>query len=257
MLFLLEESEIRCQTLRKISNSIGTSKLPVILAMPDTEYIEGRRGFAKAKILATVTPQIRRIIPLSFEDAVKEITKTWGDIHVAGEPIWVSQNILKGEVPKPAAFKIAETKGPADKMMMARAKRILQESNCWMDPAGSVFAKDGQILTEAASTGFSHSDCKSIPGDFSEIAEGLTPGERMFFCDSLHSERVAISRAADLGISLHESTLYVTKYPCRSCTQSVIAAGVRAIVFERGSYGLLETADLVAENSIELKRVVD
>ena len=79
----------------------------------------------------------------------------------------------------------------------------------------------------------------------------------MMFCDALHAERVSISRAAASGIQLEGATMYVTKYPCRPCALSTIAAGIREIVFEKDSYGLAEVGNLFTTNNIAVKRIIN
>jgi dCMP deaminase len=77
----------------------------------------------------------------------------------------------------------------------------------------------------------------------------------MLFCDSQHAERAGIAQAAKTGIPLSGSTLYVSKFPCRDCTMSVIQSGVTTVIFEKDSYGLAE-AELLTSNNITLKKVL-
>src|SRR3989344_3736382 len=137
--------------------------------------------------------------------------------------------------------------------MMTKAKNVAETSNCWLDPAGCVFVKEGEVVLMSVSTGFNNPTCKEIPINFKDLE--LNPGERMLFCDSVHAERVGISQAVTNGISLVDSTLYVTKFPCYPCSQEIITAGIKSVVFERGSYGLIDAYPLLVENGIELQRV--
>lgn len=45
-----------------------------------------------------------------------------------------------------------------------------------------------------------------------------------------HAERNAMDQAARHGISLHGSTMFVTKHPCNECAKSIIQAGIRRVV---------------------------
>ena len=46
-----------------------------------------------------------------------------------------------------------------------------------------------------------------------------------------HAEENAIMHAARIGVSLKDSTAYVTWPPCSRCARSLIQAGIREIVY--------------------------
>jgi deoxycytidylate deaminase len=47
----------------------------------------------------------------------------------------------------------------------------------------------------------------------------------------VHAEMCAICDAARLGRSLKDGTLYVTTFPCHSCTKHVLASGIRKVIY--------------------------
>ncbi|WP_162245984.1 MULTISPECIES: deaminase [unclassified Aureimonas] len=47
----------------------------------------------------------------------------------------------------------------------------------------------------------------------------------------IHAEMSAISDAARLGLSLKESTLYCTTFPCHMCAKHIVAAGIEKVIF--------------------------
>lgn len=47
---------------------------------------------------------------------------------------------------------------------------------------------------------------------------------------TVHSEENAIIQAAKTGVSLNDSTLYLTMTPCRTCMMKLISVGVKRIV---------------------------
>lgn len=49
---------------------------------------------------------------------------------------------------------------------------------------------------------------------------------------TIHAEQKALARAARYGISLEESTLYVSMTPCPTCAKSLIEAGIEKVVCE-------------------------
>lgn len=255
-LLLIDESAITCRNLRDVLVAITSQGREVVIAMPDYQYVPGLRGFAKAQILASLTDRIRAVVPASYTLARHELEQNWGSIGIVGKSSWNQGESLSISAPSESVnqLKIEETEDQFDREMMERAKGLIATSNCWLDPAGVVIVKDREILVEATSTNFNGTHCTDIPMHWKDM--NLKPGERPLFCDSLHSERMAISEAARRGKLLAGATMYLNKFPCRPCAQSTIAAGIGTIVFEVGSYGLLETADLFEVSGTKLKRVV-
>jgi len=74
-------------------------------------------------------------------------------------------------------------------------------------------------------------------------------GERHELCMALHAEQNAIIQAAVLGLSIEDSTIYITHQPCVICAKMIVNAGIRRIVVREGypdqlSVDILEEAGL-------------
>ena len=78
---------------------------------------------------------------------------------------------------------------------------------------------------EIRSTGFN-----GFPRGIDDDEERLNDREKKYplIC---HAEENAIMHAARIGVSLKDSTAYVTWPPCSRCARSLIQAGVREVVF--------------------------
>ena len=63
---------------------------------------------------------------------------------------------------------------------------------------------------------------------------GVPSGERHELCRGLHAEQNAIIQASLYGISVKESTIYVTNQPCVICAKMLINAGISEIVIAEG-----------------------
>lgn len=48
---------------------------------------------------------------------------------------------------------------------------------------------------------------------------------------TLHAEQNAILKAAKLGISINNATLYVTMAPCKTCAKLIAQAGIKRVVY--------------------------
>ena len=78
---------------------------------------------------------------------------------------------------------------------------------------------------EIRSTGFN-----GFPRGIDDDAERLADREKKYplIC---HAEENAIMHAARIGVSLKDSTAYVTWPPCSRCARSLIQAGIREVVY--------------------------
>jgi len=255
MLLVCDETAISCVSMRKLQEVVAAYGAGAVLVMPDYQYQRGLRGWAKAQILASIVDKLEGVMPVGYEAAKKEQGNNWALVRINGPVTWSKSEVITPKQTEKTIPKIVETKDPIDRVFIDKAKKVRESSNCWLDPGGCVFVKDGEVLIESCSTSFNQSKCRQIPIDFRELP--LNRGERMFFCDSLHAERVGISKAAQRGISLQDSTIYLTKFPCRPCAASLIASGVGEIIYEEDSYGLAEVGDLLESNSVTVKKVAN
>ena len=78
---------------------------------------------------------------------------------------------------------------------------------------------------EIRSTGFN-----GFPRGIDDDPERLSDREKKYplIC---HAEENAIMHAARIGVSLKDSTAYVTWPPCSRCARSLIQAGIREVVY--------------------------
>ncbi|MFC1821577.1 cytidine/deoxycytidylate deaminase family protein [Thermodesulfobacteriota bacterium] len=122
---------------------------------------------------------------------------------------------------------------------MVIAKIISTRSTCNSRPSGAVIVKDKQILT----TGYNGS-MPGAPHCIDHAADengnpfcfrrsmGAPENDKYNYCRASHAEANAIAQAAKKGISLEDSTLYVTLAPCYQCLKLLSTARVKNIYFE-------------------------
>ncbi len=247
---VIGESEINCKNLLAIRD-LFRGEEPVIVAMSETDLAEGSRGYAKADILLSLGAD--RVVSCTFEEVAYLLSGEYGNINQVGSIVFQREDLVMGSVGDTLPARFEETSDQFDVEMVGLARKAIKDSNCWLDPAGCVFVRDDEVLLTSVSTSFNGSSCEDLSIDHKELT--LNPGERMRFCDSLHAERVGTTKAARDGVSLDGSTIYLTKFPCRSCMQEIINAGIVKVVFEEGSYGLADIG-LLTDNSISVVRAL-
>jgi dCMP deaminase len=99
---------------------------------------------------------------------------------------------------------------------------VAKRSTCDRAAVGAVIVRDKRILT----TGFNGSPSGQPHCD--DVGHLLVNGHCV---RTIHAELNAIIQAALHGISLKDSSCYVTHFPCHGCAKSLANAGVARVVY--------------------------
>jgi dCMP deaminase len=106
---------------------------------------------------------------------------------------------------------------------MRLATDVASRSTCSRLRVGAVFVRDNRILC----TGYNG----SLPGRPHCDDVGCMVHENHCIA-TVHAETNAIAQAAQHGVSLQDSFLYVTHVPCISCYVIVLAAGCSRVHYQ-------------------------
>ncbi len=113
---------------------------------------------------------------------------------------------------------------PWSSYFISLAEVIATRSTCDRLHVGAVFVRDSRILC----TGYNG----SLPGrpHCQDVGCVVVNGS----CQAtVHAETNAIAQAAQHGVSLKDSWLYVTHIPCLACFKIVLAAGCSRIYYSQ------------------------
>tara|TARA_B110000971_G_scaffold74459_1_gene76398 strand:- start:1798 stop:2283 length:486 start_codon:yes stop_codon:yes gene_type:complete len=69
---------------------------------------------------------------------------------------------------------------------------------------------------------------------------------------TIHAEQNAICDAAQRGVSLKDSTAYITHFPCLNCFKLLIASGIKEIKYFTDYHNSPLVKDMAIENNIRL-----
>lgn len=139
-----------------------------------------------------------------------------------------------------------------DEYFMNMAKLVATRSTCVRRRVGAVIVKDKRVLStgyNGAPKGSKHCDergCIRVDLD-------VPSGTRHELCRGVHAEQNAVVQAAYFGVSVKDSTIYTTTYPCSMCAKMLINAGVVEIVYNEGYPDDL-SKDLIAESGMVIRR---
>ena len=139
-----------------------------------------------------------------------------------------------------------------DKRFLDLALHISRWSKDPSTKVGCVVVGDDR---EIRSTGFN-----GLPRNVEDTVERLNTRDRKlaYMC---HAEENAIMHAARIGVSLKDTTAYVTWMPCTRCARSLIQAGVKEIVHcdteipERWREDFEISRSMIEEANVKLRTV--
>ena len=136
---------------------------------------------------------------------------------------------------------------------MQIAHLVSQRSTCLRRNVGAVIVKDKRMLAtgyNGAPRGLSH--CLEIGCVRDKLK--IPSGQRHELCRGLHAEQNAIIQASLYGISVKDSSIYVTNQPCIICAKMLINSGVNEIVISEG-YPDEMAGKLLKEAKIKVRKL--
>lgn len=119
---------------------------------------------------------------------------------------------------------------------------------------GCVFAVGTQILA----SGFNHEYPGAEPCSKAGCLRTqlhIASGHELEKCRAVHAEQDAVNAAANKGINLEGSTMYVNAEPCLWCARTVASLEIEALVILEGGYSSDEGLDIVRRAGIQVRTV--
>ena len=139
-----------------------------------------------------------------------------------------------------------------DEHFMEMAKLVSTRSTCIRRHVGAVIVKDKRVLStgyNGAPKGSKH--CEELGCIRVEL--NVPSGTRHELCRGVHAEQNAVIQAAYFGVSVKDSTIYTTTFPCSMCAKLLINAGIKEIVYYDGYPDDL-SKELLAETEIIVRK---
>ena len=133
---------------------------------------------------------------------------------------------------KKEASDLSERELKKHQKFMSEALKEAERSKCWWRQVGAVAVKDDEVIFRGFNRMLPTEDeCYKIGC----IRDSIEPGKDPEVCSVTHAEASIISLAACDGVSLKNTILYVTHFPCPACAKLVALAGFKKVVYSRGS----------------------
>lgn len=136
-----------------------------------------------------------------------------------------------------------------DDYFMQITELISARSTCLRRSVGAILVRDNHILStgyNGAPSNLKHCDKVGCLRERLKIPSG----EKHEICRAVHAEQNCIIQAAVYGISIKQSILFCTNFPCAICAKILINAGIDTIVYQKDypdsiSQNLLQEAGVI------------
>ena len=145
-----------------------------------------------------------------------------------------------------------------DERFMSLAETVAEWSSCYQTNrhVGAVVVKDKRILTIGYNGAPSGIESCADLGVRLHRERNIASGTMQEVCYAVHSEQNAIIQAAKLGVSLQDSTMYVTHQPCVICTRMILNSGIKRVIYKNG-YPDEFALELFAKSGVEIVKYSD
>jgi dCMP deaminase len=137
----------------------------------------------------------------------------------------------------------------AHQELISKAKDLAEKSaNWWRQIGVLVVDQNGTIILSAFNR---HVPTQENIAAYGDLRTCFDAGENHHLSNSIHAEASLIGKAARDGISLKDTYLYVTTFPCPTCAKLVAEAGIKKVYYESG-YSLSDAEDILKNAGVEL-----
>ncbi|HOQ25420.1 MAG TPA: cytidine/deoxycytidylate deaminase family protein [Methanomassiliicoccaceae archaeon] len=141
-----------------------------------------------------------------------------------------------------------------DTYFMRMAELVATRSTCLRRNVGAVVVKEKRVLTtgyNGAPKGMEHCEVVGCV----RMNNHIESGTRHELCRGVHAEQNAVIQAAYFGVSIKDSTIYTTNFPCVMCAKILVNAGINEIVYKDDYIDEL-SKKLLEESKVVVRRYV-
>ncbi len=141
------------------------------------------------------------------------------------------------------------TREKAHQEFIKKANELKERSANWWRQIGALITdKKGSVLLSAFNRHVPTQENMAVYGDLRMCFDA---GENHHLSNSIHAEASLIGKAAKDGISLKNTNLYVTTFPCPTCAKLIAEAGIKKVYYKSG-YSLSDAEDILKNARIEI-----
>jgi dCMP deaminase len=209
-------------------------------------------------------PAVRVIERTDLADAIRadvlvlpdeEIMRSLVDTHQLdlGRTVVFERTFLRWDrewalAQRPAGYDGAIAADALARSLALRAGDEAQLSSDWWRQVGALAVRDGAVIAVA------HNEHR--PTEYSPYVNGdprneFSRGIHIELSTAIHAEAAIVARASRTGTTLDGADLYVSTFPCPTCSRLIAEAGFRRCFFA-GPYAMLDGDEVLRAAGVEL-----
>ncbi len=143
------------------------------------------------------------------------------------------------------------SKDQFDIEMMQEAYKEAEKSGDWWRQVGGMIVKNKEIILRAYNQGMPNNQTIYQTG---MVRDFFKAGERQELANTIHAEPKIIAEAAQKGICLSGTSLYITHFPCAVCSKMVAFSGIKNLYFSEGA-STLHGKEIMENFGIKITRI--
>ncbi|MDD2913312.1 MAG: deaminase [Candidatus Pacebacteria bacterium] len=174
----------------------------------------------KGKKVILVNDSVSRSFTAKY---LKEDNVKWKSVFLR----WDKDKVLS----RSPLVKISFSKDPFDIRIMKRAYDESLKSADWWRQVGAVLVKGRNILFTEYNMGIL---TDHEPYQLGSMRDFFKAGENQEFSPTIHAEQIIVAKAANEGVKIKGTSLYVTHFPCPLCAKLIAFSGIKKIYFSEG-----------------------
>lgn len=135
-----------------------------------------------------------------------------------------------------------------DRRRMRLVKEESDLTSDWWRQVGCVLIKDSLVIYKTHNR---HLPSEHTPYEVGDPRDFIKAGQNSELASALHCEQAAIAWAANEGISLKGTSLYVTVFPCPVCAKLVAFSGISKLYYLSG-HASLDGVETLKNREVEI-----
>jgi dCMP deaminase len=222
------------------------------ISVPKMQILLGTLGYSQASIFdEKIVAQLSKEPLLMVNDSISRRLQErfFPNADVQWDSVFLRWDASRIHTEDPVS--VIESNDPFDRKMMGEAYTEAQKSSDWWRQVGAVLVKEKSIIGRAFNEGM---PTDHTPYQRGAVRDFLAPGTNPELVDTIHAEQKLIAQAACSGVSLKDTSLYVTHFPCPICAKLIVHSGIARCYFAEG-WSTLASAPLLESAGVVLKRV--
>jgi len=142
-----------------------------------------------------------------------------------------------------------------DRSFLITALSLSKTSTCVSKKVCALIVKNNTIISYGINGTLPGAKCCSEI--FDENNFDREEHHKWSLYNELHAEALAFSYCVKAGIGVEGATLYCTLKPCDFCANSIVASGIKRVVFYKDYDKCVRTDEIFNLGGIEVKKIDD